>query len=103
EWPEMQSRVRELLDEILIDEIGHVTFLLGSMNAVELAAVRRLSKLYMRLSRLGYRERNPDTQLVLERISNYSLALFPERVLRRAFVPAQYWPECYGPQPGMAA
>jgi len=25
-------------------------------------------------------------------IDNYSLALFPERVLRRAFVPAAYWP-----------
>jgi hypothetical protein len=102
-WPEFRTLVRELLDEILIDEIGHVTFLLGSMNAVELAAIRHLAKLYMRVSRLSYSERNPDTEIILRGISNYSLALFPERVLRRAFVPAQYWPDAYGPQPGLAA
>jgi hypothetical protein len=26
-------------------------------------------------------------------IDNYSLALFPERVLRRAFVPKAFWPD----------
>ena len=33
-------------------------------------------------------------------IRNYSLAIMPERVLRRAFVPAQYWPRAYGAATG---
>jgi hypothetical protein len=33
-------------------------------------------------------------------IRDYSLAMMPERVLRRAFVPRQYWPDAYGPYPG---
>ena len=36
-------------------------------------------------------------------IHNYTLAIMPERVLRRAFVPAQYWPAAYGPAPAAAA
>ena len=32
-------------------------------------------------------------------IRHYSLAIMPERVLRRAFVPAQYWPSDYGTAP----
>src|SRR5262245_39464418 len=40
DYPEMHSRVRELLDEIMVDEIGHVTFRLGSMNGAQLAVIR---------------------------------------------------------------
>jgi hypothetical protein len=52
--PEMGARVQELLDEILIDEVGHVTFLLGSMNGWQLATIRRLALLYAAWSRRSY-------------------------------------------------
>jgi hypothetical protein len=38
-----------------------------------------------------------------EGIRNYTLAIMPERVLRRAFVPLQYWPAAYGPPPAAVA
>lgn len=102
--PELASLVRELLDEIMVDEIGHVTFLLGSMNGWQLGVIRGLSKLYHRVSSLSYyRDAQSEAREVLRDIENYSLALFPERILRRSFVPAQYWPDAYGPQPKLAA
>lgn len=97
--PAMLARVRELLDEILVDEVGHVTFLLGSMNGWELATIRRLALLFAASSRRGYTNDARDARLLSEGIRNYSLAIMPERVLRRAFVPAQYWPAAYGSAP----
>jgi hypothetical protein len=103
EHPEMQARVRLLMDEILIDEVGHVTFLLASLNGWQLATIRRLAQLYSAYSRRSYYGEYPGMQKDIEAmrlgIENYSLALFPERVLRRAFVPAAYWPDVYGPPP----
>lgn len=93
-YPAIQARVRLLLDEILVDEIGHVTFLLGSMTAWELAIIRQLAVLFSNFSRRGYY--GDDVREVTEMqkgIRDYSLAIFPERVLRRAFVPAPYWPD----------
>ncbi len=102
--PSVQERVRLLLDEILVDEIGHVTFLLGSMTAWELAIIRQLAVMFSNFSRRGYY--GDDLREVMEMqegIRNYSLAIFPERVLRRAFVPHQYWPDALGPAPVPAA
>ncbi|HZR82221.1 MAG TPA: hypothetical protein VFD92_14095 [Candidatus Binatia bacterium] len=99
--PEMRERVRELFDEILVDEVGHVTFLLGSMNGWQLAVIRRLALAYSGASRRGYDDAPPaDVALMQKGIRDYSLTLMPERVVRRAFVPEQYWPDAYGPYPG---
>jgi hypothetical protein len=100
--PALLARVRELLDEILIDEVGHVTFLLGSMTGWQLAVIRRLALLYAASSRRGYTNDRREMQVMSDGIRNYSLAIMPERVLRRAFVPAQYWPGDYGVAPGAA-
>src|SRR5262245_8865080 len=91
---EMHERTLELLDEILIDEIGHVTYLLASMGRLGLALVRRLALVYLAGSHRGYggRQSEPATAVIRDGLENYNLGLFPERVLRRAFVPAQYWP-----------
>lgn len=97
--PAMCARVRTLLDEILVDEVGHVTFLLGSMTAWELATIRRLALAFAAWSRRGYYGDHHEAELLRRGIADYSLALMPERVLRRAFVPAQYWPASYGPTP----
>jgi len=97
--PAVLARIRDLLDEILIDEVGHVTYLLGSMGSVRLAFVRETAKAYHRFTRRGYYKGMRDDAIVafmMHGIENYSLGLFPERVLRRAFVPAAY-------QPGLAA
>jgi hypothetical protein len=94
--PEVLSRVHELFDEILVDEIGHVTYLLGSMNALQLSMVQRLAVLYLAGTSHSYlpAERVAEEAAILRRgIQDYSLAMFPERVLRRAFVPAEYWPD----------
>ena len=102
--PVHQRLVRDLFDEIMVDEIGHVTFLLGSMRGWQLATIRGLAKAYMGLGRLSYlRESHRDTKTAFARIDDYSLAQFPERVLRRAFVPAPYWPGEVGPPPELAA
>lgn len=101
--PAVGARVRDLLDEILIDEVGHVTFLLGSMRGWQLAVIQRLALLYAESSRRGYTNDPRDAALMREGIVNYSLAIMPERVLRRAFVPTQYWPSAYGPAPAAAA
>jgi hypothetical protein len=101
--PAICARVRDLLDEILIDEVGHVTFLLGSMRGWQLAVIQRLALLYAESSRRGYTNDPRDAAMMREGIQNYSLAIIPERVLRRAFVPAQYWPAAYGPAPAAAA
>jgi hypothetical protein len=93
--PEVLSRVRELLDEILVDEVGHVTYLLGSMGPVRLALVRQTAKAYQGYTRRSYYKGMRDDAVIrfmMHGIENYSLALFPERVLRRAFVPKEYWP-----------
>jgi hypothetical protein len=100
---ELGARVRELLDEILVDEVGHVTFLLGSMNGWQLATIRRLALLYAAWSRRSYYGDDSEANVVRNGIENYSLAIMPERVLRRAFVPAQYWPEVYGGRTAVAA
>lgn len=94
--PAVAAWVRELLDEILIDEVGHVTFLLGCMNGWQLGIVRGLARLYLAASRLGYyRDGAAEAQAIRRGLENYSLDLFEERVLRRAFVPAPYWPAVY--------
>ncbi|MGH7895893.1 MAG: hypothetical protein ACREQL_14570 [Candidatus Binatia bacterium] len=93
--PAILARIRDLLDEILIDEVGHVTYLLGSMGGVRLAVVRETAKAYHRYTRRGYyRGMRDDSVVAFMRhgLENYSLGLFPERVLRRAFVPDPYWP-----------
>jgi hypothetical protein len=93
--PTVLARVRELLDEILIDEVGHVTYLLGSMGGLRLNLVRATAKAYQRYTRRSYYKGMRDESVMtfmMQGIENYSLALFPERVLRRAFVPKEYWP-----------
>ena len=97
------ERVRALLDEILIDEVGHVTFLLGSMRGWQLRLIQRLALLYSESSRLSYTDDPQDVKVMRDGIRNYTLAIMPERVLRRAFVPTQYWPADYGPPPAAAA
>ncbi len=98
--PAVQERVRDLLDEILIDEVGHVTYLLGSMTGFELSIVRRLAVLYLLGTRHGYGPgQREDTTIVRRGIERYSLGLFPERVLRRAFVPPQFWPASFETSP----
>jgi hypothetical protein len=101
--PEVAVRVRELLDEILIDEVGHVTFLLGSMRGWQLSTIRQLALGYAAWSRRSYSDDANDTAVMSKGIQNYSLDIMPERVLRRAFVPAQYWPATYGARPVCAA
>jgi hypothetical protein len=78
---------------------GHVTFLLGSMRGWQLAVIRQLALLYAASSRRSYTNDEGDAALMGEGIRNYSLAIMPERVLRRAFVPSQYWPRVYDPAP----
>ena len=101
--PAVCERVRMLLDEILIDEVGHVTFLLGSMRGWQLAVIQRLALLYAESSRRGYTNDPADILVMRNGIANYSLDVMPERVLRRAFVPAQYWPAAYGQPPAADA
>lgn len=100
--PEMRERVRLLMDEILVDEAGHVTFLLGSMSGWQLATIRGLALLYSGASSSSYHAGVPfaETEALRRGIRDYSLGLLPERVLRRAFVPKPYWPPEYGPWPG---
>lgn len=94
--PAVATRVRDLFDEILIDEIGHVTYLLGTMNRVQLALVRAIATGLQRYLVRSYpREQRESVEHLIAGIRDYSLALFPERVVRRAFVPAQYWPVEY--------
>jgi hypothetical protein len=101
--PALCERVRLLFDEILIDEVGHVTFLLGSMRGWQLRIIQRLALLYAESSRRSYTNDPREAQLMHDGIRNYTLAIMPERVLRRAFVPAPYWPAAYGPAPATAA
>ena len=93
--PQMAAHVRELLDEILVDEVGHVTFLLGSMRGWQLAMIRRLALMYAAWARRSYSGDAGEARVMTRGIENYTLALMPERVLRRAFVPAQFWPSAY--------
>jgi hypothetical protein len=98
--PAVRDRVRDLLDEILVDEVGHVTYLLGSMTGFELGLIRRLAVLYLMTTRRGYAHGvREDATIVRRGIESYSLGLFPERVLRRAFVPAQFWPAAFTTTP----
>jgi len=93
--PALLTRVRDLLDEILIDEVGHVTYLLGSMGPARLSVVRATAKAYQRFTRRSYYKGMRDESVLaymMNGIENYSLSLFPARVLRRAFVPSAYWP-----------
>jgi hypothetical protein len=101
--PTVSARVQALLDEILIDEVGHVTFLLGCMRGWQLAVIQRLALAYAERSRRGYTDDPRDVTVMRDGLRNYSLAMMPERVLRRAFVPPQYWPAAYGPAPAAAA
>jgi hypothetical protein len=101
--PAVCERVRALLDEILIDEVGHVTFLLGSMRGWQLAVIQRLALLYAASSRRGYTNEPDEVRVMREGIINYSLTIMPERVLRRAFVPPRYWPTAYGAPPAAVA
>jgi hypothetical protein len=94
--PDVAARVRALFDEILIDEIGHVTYLLGTMTRWQLALVRRIATGYQAFLHRGYGRDYRETVVpIIAGIRNYSLGLFPERVLRRAFVPEPYWPAEY--------
>ena len=97
--PAVAARVRELFDEILVDEVGHVTFLLGSMRGWQLRLIRGLALAYAASSRRSYANDVREAEVMNTGIRDYSLAIMPERVLRRAFVPAQYWPRDYGAAP----
>jgi len=100
--PAMQERVRMLMDEILVDEVGHVTFLLGSMKGWQLAAVRRLSLAYAGASGASYGAGlRGEVEALRRGLVEYGLDVMPERVLRRAFVPEAYWPRGCGAWPGM--
>lgn len=100
DYPEQQTLVQELFDEIMVDEVGHVTFLLGSMRGWQLRMIRGLATAFMATARLSYwKESHSDADTAIARIRDYRLTLFPERVLRRAFVPAPYWPPSLGPAP----
>ena len=73
-----------------------MTYLLGSMGAARLAVVRATAKAYHRFTRRSYYKGMRDDSVLafmMRGIESYSLALFPERVLRRSFVPRAYWPE----------
>ena len=84
------------MDEILIDEIGHVTYLLGTMAGWQLALVRQIATGYQTYLHRGYGEDYRESvEPIMRGIRDYSLGLFPERVLRRAFVPEPYWPAEY--------
>jgi hypothetical protein len=94
--PELATRVRDLFDEILIDEIGHVTYLLGTMTGWQLSLVQRIATGYQTFLHRGYgSDYRESVEPIIQGIRNYSLGLFPERVLRRAFVPEPYWPAEY--------
>jgi hypothetical protein len=94
--PEIAARVRALMDEILIDEVGHVTYLLGTMTGWQLALVRRIATGYQAFLHRGYgHDYRESVAPIVAGIRDYSLALFPERVVRRAFVPEPYWPVEY--------
>jgi hypothetical protein len=94
--PDIVARVQALFDEILIDEIGHVTYLLGSMGTWQLRLMRQIAHGYQAFLSRGYADANREsTAPIVEGIRNYSLSLFPERVLRRSFVPDAYWPREY--------
>jgi hypothetical protein len=93
--PPTLACIRDLLDEILVDEVGHVTYLLGTMGPARLSIVRATAKAYQRFTRNSYYKGMRDDSVLrymTNGIENYSLGLFPERVLRRAFVPKEYWP-----------
>jgi hypothetical protein len=92
--PVVLACIRDLLDEILIDEVGHVTYLLGSMGPARLSIVRATAKAYQRFTRRSYYKGMRDESVLaymMNGIENYSLGLFPERVLRRAFFARAYW------------
>ena len=93
--PATLTCIRDLLDEILIDEVGHVTYLLGTMGPTRLSVVRATARAYQRFTRRSYYQGMRDDSVLaymVNGIENYSLGLFPERVLRRAFVPKEFWP-----------
>jgi hypothetical protein len=94
--PDLAARVRNLMDEILIDEIGHVTYLLGTMAGWQLALVRQIATGYQTYLHRGYGDDYRESvEPIMRGIRDYSLGLFPERVLRQAFVPEPYWPAEY--------
>lgn len=85
---ELTNAVGELLDEILADEIGHVTSLLASMNELQMRAVKVIFPLIGKAIAYSYakdlREESARRRIMID---HFSLSLFPERILKRSFIP----------------
>lgn len=87
DFPELCDLVTAMLETILVDEIGHVTFLLSLLSRRQLRALR----LVMRgavgvIGRAYMREDHDAASRYLNDLSAYSLELFPPRLRNRAFV-----------------
>jgi len=89
---ELLACVRHLIDEVIIDEIGHVTVLLATLNGPQLVAARRATPIISAVvQRFYHRDSRRDGEQLRRDVSRYSLDLFPVEVLQQAFVPEAYW------------
>lgn len=90
--PELLVAVRHLIDEVIINEIGHVTVLLATLNGPQLLAARRATPIISALvQRFYHRDSRRDGEQSRRDVGRYSLDLFPAAVLEQAFVPEAYW------------
>jgi hypothetical protein len=85
---EQRALACELLDDTLADEIGHVTYLLGSMGRAELVIVRALLPLVARIVDRSFVDSRRDRDCFRGAIRDYSLAMFDDKTLDKAFVPS---------------
>jgi hypothetical protein len=90
ECPEILSAVNQLIGEILIDEIGHVTLLTGGLSSAQRRGIAPILEASLAVMRRTYYRDLPEAAMrVRRRLDDYSLDIFPPTLLQRAFLPSE--------------
>ena len=85
--PDIWDAVRERLDEILVDELGHMMVLWSTCSWFEINALAWITKFFQFFVERAFGTEPAEHH---DRLSNFSLADIPEEIVRKAFVPESY-------------
>ena len=87
---EFCSGVVERLDDVLVDELGHVAYLLSQMARVEMWLLRGILWVFFRVMGMTWAWGSQAEEAeIVSTVRQFSLERFPQRVTERSFAPRQ--------------
>lgn len=93
EDPATMATVCDMLEEIVVDEVTHVAILLASLNRAQLDIMRiAIPPMVGVMAKNHAWTQTARDSSITRRVENFSFEIFPERILKRAFIPREYLP-----------